>query len=80
MCFDATLKTHLSLSQDDIDGISYLYPRNETGRDKPLGCAMVANPKPPSPGSFAILVLVFLLPLALWASLSRSLKIRALTK
>lgn len=38
MYFDATARIHLSLSQDDMDGISYLYPRNELGGDGFLGC------------------------------------------
>lgn len=38
MYFDATARTTLSLSQDDIDGLAYLYPRHEIGGDGLLGC------------------------------------------
>jgi hypothetical protein len=42
MYFDASKKTALKLAQDDIDAISYLYPRNELGGDKIFGCGTVA--------------------------------------
>lgn len=42
MYFDATAKETLSLSQDDIDAISYLYPRNELGVDGLFGCGSLA--------------------------------------
>ncbi len=32
----------LRLSQDDMDGLSYLYPRDELGRDSLFGCGSVA--------------------------------------
>ena len=41
MYFDASKKKTLSLGQDDIDGITYLYPRNEPS-DKAMGCGLVA--------------------------------------
>lgn len=42
MYFDASAKEHLSLSQDDIDGMTYLYPRKELGGDKLMGCGSLA--------------------------------------
>jgi hypothetical protein len=33
----------LSLSQDDVDGISFLYPRDELSGDQILGCGSVRN-------------------------------------
>ncbi|MBI4925494.1 MAG: matrixin family metalloprotease [Bdellovibrio sp.] len=38
MYYSASAKTDLALSQDDIDGITYLYPRNEIGSNKIFGC------------------------------------------
>jgi len=43
MYYNASAKTNMALSQDDIDGITYLYPRNELNGDPLLGgCATVA--------------------------------------
>lgn len=39
MYFSASEKKTLNLAQDDIDGISYLYPREELGGDQVMGCA-----------------------------------------
>lgn len=73
MYYDASAKTHLALAQDDIDGVSYLYPRNELSGDKMMGCGLVASSsrKPPGPGFLAMLALVMLLPIALYARLRR---------
>ena len=43
MYYQADVKTELNLSWDDWNGITYLYPRNELGRDLPLGCATLSN-------------------------------------
>ena len=68
MYYDATAKTTLNLSQDDVDGVSYLYPRNELNGDKPMGCGLVRGLPPPPPGNAAALLSLLLLPLlsALW--------------
>ena len=63
MYYDASAKTTLALAQDDIDGISYLYPRNELGTNKPLGCARVSSNS--SPSNPAQMILFLLLPLVL---------------
>lgn len=42
MYFNAAAKTRLSLAQDDIDGISYLYPRDELRSDA-FGCGTVMS-------------------------------------
>ena len=42
MYFNATYKRSLRLSQDDMDGLTYLYPREETGAGKAFGCASTA--------------------------------------
>ncbi len=71
MYYDASSKTQLSLSKDDTDGISYLYPRNELGGSPMLGCNSI-KPLSPLEGSknktsdsaglfveFSLLALVF---------------------
>ena len=67
MYFDASLKTTLSIAQDDVDAVTYMYPRNELGVDKPLGCALVKNLQPPiGPSSgpqWLILTFFLVLPL-----------------
>lgn len=45
MYFDVTLRTELSLSQDDIDGVTYLYPRHELGENGLLGCGVLERPR-----------------------------------
>jgi hypothetical protein len=43
MYYNASYKDFLSLAQDDMDGITYLYPREEPGGGgKAFGCATVA--------------------------------------
>lgn len=72
MYYNAGAKEHMTLAQDDIDGISYLYPRNELGGDKILGCGLVStihSPKPPSGRFLAVLALLFLLPVAVYSKL-----------
>lgn len=61
MYYDGSYKTTLRLSQDDIDGISYLYPANELGGDKIAGCGLIRGVKPPSGGGPGMLIL-WLLP------------------
>ena len=38
-------KKYLRLSQDDMDGLSFLYPRNELGGDGLFGCGTLENQK-----------------------------------
>lgn len=67
MYYAATEKNQLSLGQDDVDAITYLYPRNELGENKVFGCGTVSriyedgknNDSPPWSGIF-ILSLIFL--------------------
>lgn len=63
MYYNASLKTHLGLAQDDIDGITYLYPRNEFDKDKMMGgCGAISNPKnPKNPSNYNLLILVLIL-------------------
>jgi hypothetical protein len=69
-----------TLSQDDIDGITYLYPRDEFSGDQILGgCALVKTLPPPSGPSNGMLLFALLMPLAVWARL-RSVGVRLLNK
>jgi hypothetical protein len=64
MWYTAGGKTNALLSQDDVDGISYLYPRNEIGGDQVMGCGLVrrvaGNGAPPSTAGFALALLLAL--------------------
>lgn len=76
MYYDATAKTTLRLSQDDIDGISYLYPRDELGSDKKFGCGLVrdATNLPPmggSPTGAASTAALFALVMTVWWGLRK---------
>lgn len=62
MYYDASAKKHLALHQDDIDGISYLYPRNELSGDPLMGCGSIADTRVP-PAATAIVLLLLILPL-----------------
>jgi Matrixin len=63
MYYSIGSKTNLALAQDDVDGATFLYPRNELGPDKIGGCGLVTDinpPKPPS-GKNLLLTLFFLM-------------------
>lgn len=47
MYYSTGSKSSLRLAQDDMDGIAYLYPRNEPG-DGVWGCGTISLPSPPS--------------------------------
>lgn len=68
MYYDASAKDTFSLAQDDIDGLSYLYPRNELGKDGLMGCGMIKARNFPNNKSGPLWTLMFLLPLlfGLW--------------
>lgn len=74
MYFDASAKTQLSLSQDDIDGISYLYPSNELSDNKIAGCGIITHilPPPTPPGKLLSIVILMLMPCLLLARLKRN--------
>jgi hypothetical protein len=62
MYYNIAAKEALNLSQDDIDGITYLYPRDEL-TDGMYGCGRTDSALPPSSGLATILLL--LLPFSL---------------
>lgn len=64
MYYDGTLKKHLALAPDDMHGISYLYPRNELGKDPLMGCA-TAGGLPHAPVNLIVLLIPALLGIGL---------------
>jgi Matrixin len=73
MYYDGSYRTKLTLSQDDIDGMSYLYPSDEFKNTKTLaGCGTIAVSSLPPPPSGKIMMLLFCilcLPLMVFAKL-----------
>lgn len=67
MYFNASAKSNLALSQDEVDGVTFLYPRQEFGEDKPFGCGSLSFSEntsglPPSfPVGFTALFFLFTL-------------------
>lgn len=71
MYYDASAKRTVALSQDDIDGITYLYPRDELGGDPMMGCGVVTGGgAPPPAGPLAALAFVLLV----WFALRRPVR------
>ncbi|MES2965560.1 MAG: matrixin family metalloprotease [Bdellovibrionota bacterium] len=70
MYFDASKKKTPGLSQDDIDGITYLYPRDELSGDPMMGCGLVAGASSIPPSASGILA-SFALVFAAWFALRR---------
>ena len=76
MYYDESLKQNLALAQDDIDGITYLYPRNELGNDKTMGCSTVSlKSPPPSMGTRISILFMLFAPVGLAAYLRRKLRV-----
>lgn len=76
MYFDASAKSYLGLAQDDIDGVSYLYPRNELGQDQIAGCGLIrknsaAPPNSSSGKTLWLALLALLLPMIIWMRLKK---------
>lgn len=62
MYYNIGSKENLALSQDDIDGITYLYAREETGDQLPLGCGTVLT----GPPTVFLMLGLFGLPFLFW--------------
>ena len=63
MYYNSTAKEHAALAKDDMDGATYLYPRDELGKDKPLACGVTGIPTSHSGPWMTLLLLA--LPLIL---------------
>lgn len=69
MYYDASSKMNLRLSQDDMDGMSYLYPSDELNGDKISGCGLIRKMPPPKSPEKAIVLFLLALPLLLGLAL-----------
>ncbi|UOF02668.1 matrixin family metalloprotease [Bdellovibrio reynosensis] len=69
MYYDATLKTSLGLAQDDMDGMSYLYPKDELSGDPIMGCGLVKQNPPTNGSTMWWACLALLLPLLIYSKL-----------
>jgi hypothetical protein len=83
MYYNGSYKTKASLAQDDIDGITYLYPRNEYFNEGLMGCGIInaagrkfktggrGRPRGKPLPSFFLLALAMMLPVAFVIYLKR---------
>jgi hypothetical protein len=68
--YDASLKNNLALAQDDVDAVTYLYPRDEISGDKMYGgCGSIKNTSTPSSAGMHLTLLFMPLILALYLRL-----------
>ena len=77
MYYTYSLKSDLNLSQDDIDGISYLYPSDEFKDNEFAGCGLVKDVPPPSSGLILMSLLLCLIPFAVYAKLKNRFLIKS---
>lgn len=72
MYYNASAKRTANLSQDDVDGITYLYPRDELNGDQLMGCGLVSSrgDSPMGPSALASM-LGFFGVLVAWFTLRR---------
>lgn len=71
MYYDASAKKALRLSQDDWDAMTYLYPRDEFGDDKLMGCGLLSN-NGSNTSAHTLIILLMLMPLLLLLKLRGS--------
>jgi hypothetical protein len=76
MYYNASAKTDLALAQDDINGISYLYPRDELADDLPLACGSISSSLPPSHWPTRGTLLLLFLPLFLVLLIQKHTRMR----
>jgi hypothetical protein len=67
-------QSRLTLHQDDMDAVAYLYPRNEFDTDQPMGCGTVSNIKPQGPTRMIWTLFALLLPLLAWLIARKKVK------
>lgn len=75
MYYSIANRSQLILHQDDIDGITYLYPRDELGGDPIAGCGMVKGPLPPSGPGLFLVMMSLLFPVFVALRLRQSLRV-----
>lgn len=73
MYYTVGKKTELTLSEDDINGMNYLYPRDELATDQFMGgCALVkSNSTLPPPRQIILFCAFFLMITILWLQLRK---------
>lgn len=76
MYYDASSKKKLNLAQDDVDAVTYLYPRDELSGDPLAGCGRVSSNGPGASADSLVNFLFLLLPI-LALLLQRKLVTRA---
>jgi hypothetical protein len=69
MYYTYSLKTDLNLSQDDIDGVTYLYPSDEFDDNEFAGCGLIKNIPPPNTSIILLLILSCLIPVGVYLRL-----------
>lgn len=74
MYYSAGEKTKLGLSKDDVDGMTFLYPRDELGSDKMLGCGVILNNRVYGSSMFFVLSSLFLFMIVLLPDFLRTRK------
>ena len=75
MYFDASAKRNLALAQDDVDAVTYLYPRDELGGDQLFGgCARIGAAPPPPAAGLLWMLAVAMAPLVTVLSLRRRIR------
>ena len=62
MYYTYSFKSELNLAQDDIDGISYLYPSDEFDNNEFAGCGSIEKTSPPKAGQLGLVLLSLLFP------------------
>ncbi len=61
MYYNAAAKNTLALAQDDVDGVTYLYPRNELAGDQMMGCGLVKENHSGGPSNLGFKYLISIL-------------------
>lgn len=74
MFYDATARKEFRLSQDDMDGVTYLYPSDELKNGTLAGCGLIEKPTGPGDGDLLAALATLLIPLAFWMGLRKTEK------